>query len=87
LVVDSGQFEELIGILKQHGYQPVGPIARDGAIVYQALDSASDLPIGLSDEQAAGSYRLQKRTDRAFFGYTSGVHSWKIPLSSRFAIK
>jgi sulfhydrogenase subunit beta (sulfur reductase) len=77
LVIDSRHLEALFGILKEHGYQPVGPTVRGGAICYDALGSASDLPIGVSDEQEAGSYRLQKRSDRALFGYTSGEHSWK----------
>jgi ferredoxin len=76
-VIDSGHFEELFGTLKRHGYQPVGPTVRDSVIAYDALSSASDLPTGVSDEQEAGSYRLQKRCDRTFFGYTPGAHSWK----------
>jgi sulfhydrogenase subunit beta (sulfur reductase) len=76
-VIDCGHFEELFGVLQRQGYQPVGPTVLDGAIAYDALGSTSDLPIGVSDEQAAGSYRTQKRADRALFGYTCGAHSWK----------
>jgi ferredoxin len=50
---------------------------RDGAIVYDDLDSASDLPIGVTDRQERGSYRLEQRDDEARFGYAVGPHSWK----------
>jgi sulfhydrogenase subunit beta (sulfur reductase) len=77
LVIDSGHFKGLFDILKGQGYQPVGPTVRDGAIAYDTLGAAHDLPMGVSDEQAAGSYRLRNRSDRAFFGFTCGAHSWK----------
>ena len=50
---------------------------RDGAIVYEDLDSAADLPIGWTDDQDAGRYRLERRDDEARFGYAVGPHSWK----------
>jgi ferredoxin len=55
----------------------VGPTVRDGAIVYDELKSANDLPIGWTDQQDGGTYRLQRRTDHALFGYAVGPHSWK----------
>jgi len=36
-----------------------------------------DLPIGWTDEQEAGTYRLRRRDDGALFGYAMGPHSWK----------
>ena len=36
-----------------------------------------DLPIGFTDEQDGGTYRLKKRNDEARFGYTVGPQSWK----------
>ena len=50
---------------------------RDGAIVYDDLASASALPIGITDVQQPGSYRLEAREDEARFGYAVGPHSWK----------
>ena len=40
------------------------------------IRSAQDLPIGWTDRQAPGSYRLEKRR-RGLFGYAVGPHSWK----------
>ena len=67
----------LIPSLQQRGYQVVGPTIRDGAIVYDRLDSLQDLPVGWTDDQEAGRYRLKRREDGALFGYTVGPHSWK----------
>lgn len=55
----------------------VGPQVRDGAIVYDELNSATDLPAGWTDEQEGGRYRLKHRSDAAVFGYAVGPHSWK----------
>ncbi len=55
----------------------IGPRLRDGAIVYDELESADDLPAGWSDRQEAGTYRLRRRDDQALFGYNVGPHSWK----------
>ena len=63
--------------LGRRGYSIVGPTVRDGAIVYDELSSTQDLPLGWTDEQEAGTYRLKKRADKTYFGYTVGPHSWK----------
>ena len=49
----------------------------DGAIVYGELRSAAELPVGWTDEQDGGHYRLNRRDDEALFGYAVGPHSWK----------
>ena len=59
------------------GYTVVGPTVRDGAIVYEELESAAELPIGWTDRQEAGTYRLERRADEACFGFAVGPHSWK----------
>src|SRR5207245_89061 len=35
------------------------------------------VPIGITDEQEAGQYRLKAREDGALFGYAVGPQSWK----------
>lgn len=47
------------------GYTVIGPTVRDGAIVYDELDSVADLPAGKTDEQEGGHYRLTDRGDDA----------------------
>ncbi len=77
VVVDRDHLQDLFVTLTSKGYQVVGPTIRDHAIVYDTLSSVADLPIGYTDEQDGGMYRLKKRTDHAVFGYVVGPHSWK----------
>ena len=76
-VIAVPHLQELLAALHRRGYQVVGPTVRDGAIVYDELDSTADLPVGWTDEQDGGTYRLKKRPDQALFGYAVGPHSWK----------
>ena len=76
-VIDPGALDALIGELGARGFRVLGPTVRDGAIVYDDLASADALPIGITDVQQPGSYRLEARDDEARFGYAVGPHSWK----------
>ena len=76
-VLKRSDFERLFSAFRNRKYQIVGPTIRDGAIVYDQLDSASQLPSGWSDEQDGGNYRLKKRKDEALFAYNSAAYSWK----------
>jgi ferredoxin len=76
-VVGPEALEQLVQALSERGYRVLGPQVRDGAIVYDDLDSAADLPIGWTDDQAPGRYRLERRDDEARFGFAVGPHSWK----------
>src|SRR5579859_7089153 len=77
VVVEYEHFQQLFVALTGKGYQIVGPTVRDNALVYDTLTSVADLPIGYTDEQDGGTYRLKKREDKALFGYAVGAHSWK----------
>ena len=86
LSIAKDVFPELLRRLRQDGRRLLGPTVRDGAIVYDELTGAEDLPRGLTDEQAPGHYRLRRRDDDAYFGYVVGPHSWKrhlLPPSER----
>jgi sulfhydrogenase subunit beta (sulfur reductase) len=76
-VITPDALEALVEELRARGYRVLGPTVRDGAIVYDDLATATDLPIGWTDEQEAGTYRLGRRDDAARFGYAVGPHSWK----------
>jgi ferredoxin len=76
-VVQPDALESILRALRERGFRVLGPTVRDGAIVYDDLESADDLPVGWTDEQAPGSYRLAQRQDEARFGYAVGPHSWK----------
>lgn len=77
LYCTTAQFEQLLDLIKKAGYKLLGPTVRDEVIIYDELRSAQDLPIGWTDEQDPGRYRLKRRNDSAYFGYNLGPHSWK----------
>ena len=76
-MVNGSQSGPLFQALTRRGYQVVGPTVRDGAIVYDRLESAGELPAGWTDEQAPGRYRLARHADEALFAYAVGPTSLK----------
>ena len=69
--------DDLLTALRRRSYRVLGPTVRNGAIVYDDLDCADELPTGWTDRQDGGTYRLERREDEARFGYAVGPHSWK----------
>lgn len=70
----------LIAALWADGRVVLGPVARDGAICLGEVRELGDLPVGLTDDQAPGHYRLKARDDGALFAYTAGPHAIKRSL-------
>jgi len=69
--------DALVELLARRGFTVIGPTVRDGAIVLDEISSAAELPIGWTDEQDAGTYRLRRRDDEACFGHVVGPDSLK----------
>ena len=85
VVLAPAALDALVRTLADRGYTVLGPTQRDGAIVYDEIDSATDLPIGLGDEQAPGRYRIVSRGDDTLFDYAVGPTSpkrWLLPPQS-----
>jgi ferredoxin len=76
-VIEPVALEVLIDVLRQRGFRVVGPTLQSGAIVYDELTSASQLPAGWTDAQEAATYRVARRDDGAFFSHNVGPNSWK----------
>lgn len=76
-VLERSGFPILLKSVSGAGYQIVGPTVKDGAIVYGDISSVEDLPVGITERQEAGTYKLEKRPDAALFGYNLGPQSWK----------
>jgi ferredoxin len=76
-VISPEALQALVEALGSRGYRVLGPTVRDGAIVYDELESATELPVGWTESQDAATYRLERREDEARFGYAVGPHSWK----------
>ena len=76
-MIEPEALQTLVDELTERGFRVLGPQVREGAIVYDDLGAATELPIGWTDVQEAGTYRLERRDDDARFGYAVGPHSWK----------
>jgi len=77
IVIDRRDFDAVFAALKRRGYEVIGPTIEDQAIVFGPVSSVDDLPVGWTDEQDGGHYRLKRRGDEALFGYVVGPQSWK----------
>lgn len=69
--------QRVLQVLQDFGYRLLGPTLGEGAIIYDEIEGAADLPVGWTDVQEGGSYRLQPREDGAYFGYVVGPRAWK----------
>ena len=76
-ILPASELAILIAELIREGYEVIAPTVRDGAVTYNTIKSAQDLPQGWTDEQSPGKCRLKPRNDGAYFGYSVGPHSWK----------
>lgn len=77
VVIEKPVLGSIIDRLWRDGYTVVGPTLAESAIVIDQVRAIDDLPIGWTDDQEAGMYRLRRRDDHAYFGYAVGPHSWK----------
>jgi sulfhydrogenase subunit beta (sulfur reductase) len=75
--LESSDLPLLFAALQGDGRAVVAPTVRDGAIVYDVVRGIDELPAGWTSIHAAGRYRLEKRADRALFGYTVGPTTWR----------
>jgi len=71
------QLQSLLDILQQQGYDCIGPQVRDGAIVYESLNAASQLPTGVQDQQSPGQYRLIENDSLRHFSWANGPQAIK----------
>jgi len=77
VLLDRAGLQALLDALAARGFDVIGPTLRDGAIVYDRIARIEELPVGWTDRQDAGRYRLERRADAALFGYAVGPQSWK----------
>ena len=76
-VIERAELDALLDALRARGFTVIGPQVRSGAIVYDELAGAGDLPAGWVDEQDGGSYRLSTAGGRALFAHAVGHDSLK----------
>jgi sulfhydrogenase subunit beta (sulfur reductase) len=75
--ISRDSVQALLDVLVARDFEVIGPTARDGAIVYDRIGRVDDLPVGWTDSQDAGRYRLERRDDGALFGFNLGPQAWK----------
>ncbi len=78
-IIDAAGLADLLAVLAEN-HRLIGPRAEDGVIRYAPITSIEDLPAGWTDEHGGGHYRLQPRSDQAYFGYVNGPDSAKTYL-------
>ncbi len=76
-VMRGGDLPRLISILVSEFDEVIGPVAVDGVIRLRPIQSAADLPRGVTDEQETGSYRLSDTGTSLHFSYGPGPDSLK----------
>ncbi|HSL77610.1 MAG TPA: 4Fe-4S dicluster domain-containing protein [Candidatus Limnocylindrales bacterium] len=67
----------LLEALRRDGRTIIGPMVREGAVVYDEIRDTSDLPIGWRSDTAPGRYRLEETGSARAFDYGLGVSTWK----------
>ena len=72
LCLARAALDDLIQLLRRQGYNVLGPRLTDGAISFSSIESAAQLPKGLSDRQEGGSYRVVEGEPELSFQYVVG---------------
>lgn len=70
----------LIDALHASGRQCIGPVERDGAVLFERINFVDQLPVGVHDAQAPGSYHLTHSDSRRCFAWANGPQALK-PLT------
>lgn len=73
----QNELQKLIITLEKAGFSCVGPQVRDGAIVYDVLNHADQLPWGIRDRQTPGSYQLENISEHKAFAFSNGPQAIK----------
>jgi sulfhydrogenase subunit beta (sulfur reductase) len=71
------EFQRLLDALRHSGYRCIGPQVRDGAIVYETLTRADELPRGVTAEQGPGRYRIGHQASPRWFAWANGPQAIK----------
>lgn len=69
--------QTLFSVLEQTGYRVYGPQVRDGTIQFGPLDGAASLPVGVTNDQQPGHYRLKSGDSQRVFDWNHGPQGLK----------
>jgi sulfhydrogenase subunit beta (sulfur reductase) len=85
-LLDLPGLDALLQRLADAGYEVIGPTVRDGAVGLDEVASIDELPVGWTDEQAPGHYRLRQVDSQERFAHVVGPHAprrWLQPPERR----
>jgi len=71
------RFGALLALLADAGYRVVGPVHRDGTVVYTDVHSAAELPAGVMVETAPGAVRSSETQLPRMFAWANGPQALK----------
>lgn len=74
------KLQRLIDLVTDNGYRCVAPQVRDGAILYDTISRAEQLPVGIQQTQRGGHYRLHETDSPRAFAWANGPQALK-PLT------
>ncbi|MFI5372211.1 MAG: 4Fe-4S dicluster domain-containing protein [Candidatus Eisenbacteria bacterium] len=77
LALERHDLDRLVETLRAGGATVLGPRRRDHAVVIDEIETTADLPVGWTDEQQPGRYRLVPGREGELFGVRHGATSWK----------
>jgi len=76
-VMRAGDLHRLVSLLVTEFDGVIGPVAEDGVIRLRPIQSTTDLPIGVTEEQETATYRLHETGTQLRFSYGLGPDSLK----------
>ena len=69
--------QKLLQALEKEGYTVISPKVKNGALTLSELSKGESPPLGYSDIQSPGKYKLQENDDNTLFSYTVPMQSWR----------
>ena len=80
--LERKDFQILLDILAESGYRCIAPVVQDGAVVFDEINRAEQLPKGIIEEQGPGKYRLKTSGSPRYFYWVTGPQAIKPHLFS-----
>ena len=73
--VPKPEIGKLVDLLIEEGYTVVAPVLKEGVILFEEVDSFSQVARGVEEDQEKGHYRA--KNSEGWFGYVHGPNSLK----------
>jgi len=77
VVIPKEGLQDVFDALTAADFSIIGPTIDQDSIIYDSIETLEDLPIGWTDDQGPGEYRIRQRDDGKYFGYVVGPTTWK----------